>query len=69
MSGAKQEERIELRCKADKALLGVSTNVPSGEVVLRCRRCKKNRLFRFPRKGRQEPSPEPKSDEEPIPGK
>ena len=69
MSEAKQGERIELRCKADKALLGVGIEISSGEVVLRCRRCKKNRVFRFPRKSKQEPALETRSDEDPTPGK
>ena len=58
MNEAKQGEKIELRCKADKALLGVSIEVSSGEVVLRCKRCKKNRIFKFPRKSKQETQPD-----------
>jgi hypothetical protein len=62
-------EKVELRCNVDKALLGVCIEVASGEIVLKCRRCKKNRHFKFPRRRRQDFSSEPQSDEELPPGK
>ena len=69
MTETSQGEKVELRCNVDKALLGVCIEVPSGEIVLKCRRCKKNRHFKFPRRKRQEPSSEPQPDEEPAPAK
>ena len=69
MSETGQGENVELRCNVDKSLLGVCIEVPSGVIVLMCRRCKKKRYFKFPRRRRQEPTLESSSNEEPAAGK
>ena len=39
---------IELRCRADKSLMARIKEVPSGEIEIKCRRCKRKFKFNFP---------------------
>ncbi|HYP29376.1 MAG TPA: hypothetical protein VE262_21880 [Blastocatellia bacterium] len=41
-------EYIELRCRADKSLMARIKEIPSGEIEIKCRRCKRKFKFNFP---------------------